>query len=44
MITQSSGDVEKTEQHMHGLHRVVMLRGGLRVLKKNPQLQIKVCR
>ena len=44
MMTVLSGRLTTARKHLEGLHRIVTLRGGLRQLKTNTQLQIKVCR
>lgn len=44
MMTGLVGDLAAAKTHMAGLHRMIMLRGGLCVLKENRQLQIKACR
>lgn len=44
MMTCLTGSHGATVKHMEGLHRMVMLRGGLSQLRENTQLQIKVCR
>jgi hypothetical protein len=39
-----SGHAEEALKHMKGLYRMVSMRGGVRALRQNTQLQIKVCR
>ena len=43
MAADLYGDLESAKKHVHGLHKVVMLRGGVAKLN-NIQLQIKCCR
>ncbi|KAB5585505.1 hypothetical protein GE09DRAFT_1277029 [Coniochaeta sp. 2T2.1] len=38
------GDADSAAKHTAGLHRMVMMRGGLGALRDNRQLQIKACR
>jgi len=38
------GNHDTATKHMVGLHKMVLLRGGERVLKENSQIQMKVCR
>ncbi|CZR52828.1 uncharacterized protein PAC_02705 [Phialocephala subalpina] len=44
MMTALVGKQEEAKRHMKGLHRMVVVRGGLRELRENSQLQIKCCR
>ncbi|RSM08753.1 hypothetical protein CEP52_004519 [Fusarium oligoseptatum] len=38
------GDVEIAQKHMTGLHRMVMLRGGISAFSHDKRLQTKLCR
>jgi hypothetical protein len=44
MATIELGDFEAARKHLHGLHRMVMLRGGLVALAAQRSLQMKICR
>ncbi|KAH8895361.1 hypothetical protein GQ53DRAFT_839014 [Thozetella sp. PMI_491] len=44
MATNELGDFEAARNHLHGLHRMVMLRGGLAALVAQRSLQMKICR
>jgi hypothetical protein len=44
MMTALVGDHESSKKHMMGLCRMVELRGGVRTLVGNTQVQLKVCR
>ncbi|KUJ15199.1 uncharacterized protein LY89DRAFT_106229 [Mollisia scopiformis] len=43
-MTALSGHRELARKHMAGLSKMVSVRGGLRALRENTQLQLKVCR
>ena len=44
MVSALVGHVSVVKKHMKGLDQIITLRGGMRELAKNAQLQIKVCR
>lgn len=44
MMAALTGDSGSATKHMTGLHKMVLLRGGLDSLKHNTQIQIKACR
>lgn len=44
MVSALVGHVSLVKKHMQGLNQIITLRGGVRELEKNAQLQIKVCR
>jgi hypothetical protein len=44
MVSALVGHVSVVKKHMQGLNQIITLRGGMRELEKNAQLQIKVCR
>ncbi|KAI9037492.1 uncharacterized protein KD926_000287 [Aspergillus affinis] len=44
MVSALVGHVSVVKKHMQGLNMIITLRGGMRELEKNAQLQIKVCR
>ena len=44
MMAQSIDDLETAEKHIHGLHRLIELRGGLKALGEKRLLQFKCCR
>lgn len=44
MVSALVGHASVVKKHMQGLHQIITLRGGMRELQKNAQLQIKVCR
>jgi hypothetical protein len=37
-------DTATATKHLHGIKRIVDLRGGLSAFRSNPQLQVKLCR
>lgn len=44
MVAFVIGDIASAKNHIHGLFKLVTMRGGLRSLRANPNLQIKCCR
>lgn len=44
LISEALDDHEAAQKHLHGLHELVKLRGGIRGLSQKPLLQIKCCR
>ncbi|KAH8427060.1 uncharacterized protein LDX57_004778 [Aspergillus melleus] len=44
MVSALVGHVSVVKKHMQGLNKIIALRGGMKELEKNAQLQIKVCR
>ncbi|KAI8627606.1 hypothetical protein F5Y19DRAFT_442287 [Xylariaceae sp. FL1651] len=44
MTATALGELETASKHLKGLHKMVMLRGGLLALGGNKQLQTKICR
>lgn len=44
MAADCFGDRVAAARHVQGLHKIIMMRGGLGSLSKNSQLQIKSCR
>ena len=44
MMSQTVDDVETTDKHMHGLHQLIEIRGGLKSLDHKRLLQVKCCR
>lgn len=44
MMAALTGEPEAATKHMGGLHKMVLLRGGIHSLGENKQLQIKLCR
>lgn len=44
MMSQTVDDFETADKHMHGLHQLIELRGGLRTLNHKRLLQVKCCR
>ncbi|KAF8849032.1 hypothetical protein BDZ45DRAFT_773889 [Acephala macrosclerotiorum] len=44
MMAVLVGNQEEARKHMDALHKMVAMRGGLRALRENSQLQIKCCR
>ncbi|KAK3321365.1 hypothetical protein B0T19DRAFT_466711 [Cercophora scortea] len=44
MVADAMGDPEAAKKHIHGLHTIVTLRGGLGALRHNNAVRLKVCR
>ncbi|KAJ9273845.1 hypothetical protein DTO212C5_124 [Paecilomyces variotii] len=44
LISEALDDHEAAQKHLHGLHELVKLRGGIKGLAQKPLLQIKCCR
>ena len=44
MFSEALDDLETVEKHIHGLHQLIKLRGGIGTLSQKHSLQIKCCR
>jgi len=44
LMADAVGDIDSAEKHMRGMFQLVALRGGIRALAYNPQVQFKVLR